>query len=71
MLTVLADTFRIATFQTDTRPARRSRPDPKDEIRKFRSEIRHLDAHLLRDIGLDPDDFEADEQPSYLRWSPR
>lgn len=71
MLTTLADTFRIATFQNRAADTKRHCVDPAEEIRKLRFEVRHLDDRLLRDIGLDPNDFDADECPPVWRWLPR
>ncbi|MCU9848051.1 DUF1127 domain-containing protein [Defluviimonas sp. WL0024] len=48
MLTVLADTFRIATFQ-NRGPSTRDRDA---ERRRLRRELADLDDHLMRDIGL-------------------
>lgn len=71
MLTVLADTFRIATFQRRNDRPTAPKPDAKDEIRRLRAEFPQLNDHLLRDIGLDPNQIDEEERPPIWRWSSR
>lgn len=71
MLSVIADTFHIPFFRAQYRSKRPHSPDRSEELRKLRSELRDLDRHQLRDIGLDPDHAGAEEGRPTWRWSSR
>jgi uncharacterized protein YjiS (DUF1127 family) len=61
----------IATFQKPVARQTPGKPDRKDELRRMRADLPDLSAHLLRDIGLNPDDYDEDESTPIWRWSPR
>ena len=71
MLAVFADMIGIATFRNPVNRPAPDKPDRKDELRRMRADLPELNAHLLRDIGLDPDDYDEEETVPIWRWSPR
>lgn len=71
MLAEFADMIGIATFRKPVARAPSATPDHKDDLRRMRRDLPELNAHLLRDIGLDPDDHDADASVPIWRWSPR
>ncbi len=71
MLAAFADMISVATFRRPVDRPAPDIPDRKEELRRLRADLPELNAHLLRDIGLDPDDFDEEETPSVWRWLPR
>jgi uncharacterized protein YjiS (DUF1127 family) len=61
----------IATFRKPMNHPESHSPDRKDELRRMRADLPALNAHLLRDIGLDPNDYDEEEATPIWRWSPR
>ncbi len=71
MLQTFADVFRIATFQPKPVTKASGPLERDEELRRLRSELPHLDAHLLRDIGLEPEEHDEEYHTPIWRWSPR
>ncbi|MGB3314238.1 MAG: DUF1127 domain-containing protein [Albidovulum sp.] len=71
MLATIADMISIATFQNPVKRQTPVTPDRKESLRRMRADLPDLNAHLLRDIGLDPDDHGEDQTTPIWRWSPR
>lgn len=71
MLATFADMISIATFQKPVMHETNRRPDGKEDLRRMRADLPELNAHLLRDIGLDPDVYDEEQTTPVWRWSPR